>query len=104
MGARMHTKLSMNIIKAHNLACPIDGKPIVQTDKQFVCENGHTYDIARQGHVNLLPVHFKRSRQPGDNKAMINARQSKGKYTITTTPEFANEMVKTIAKKNRLYL
>lgn len=64
----------MNIIKAHNLACPIDGKPIVQTDKQFVCENGHTYDIARQGYVNLLPVHFKRSRQPGDSKAMINAR------------------------------
>ena len=64
----------MNIIKAHNLACPIDGKPIVQTDKQFVCENGHTYDIARQGYVNLLPVHFKRSRQPGDSKAMIIAR------------------------------
>jgi len=64
----------MNIIKAHNQACPIDGKPIVQTDKQFVCENGHTYDIARQGYVNLLPVHFKRSRQPGDSKAMINAR------------------------------
>ena len=64
----------MNIIKAHNLACPIDGKPLIRTDKQFVCEKGHTYDVARQGYVNLLPVHFKRSRQPGDSKAMIMAR------------------------------
>ena len=70
----MHLNLSMNIIKAHNLACPIDGKPLAQTEKQFVCENGHTYDVARQGYVNLLPVHFKRSRQPGDSKAMIMAR------------------------------
>jgi 23S rRNA (guanine745-N1)-methyltransferase len=74
LGARMLPNSSMNIIKAHNLACPIDGKPFVQTDKQFVCENGHTYDIARQGYVNLLPVHFKRSRHPGDSKAMIVAR------------------------------
>ncbi len=64
----------MNIIKAHNLACPIDGKRLKQTDKQYVCENGHTFDIARQGYVNLLPVQHKRSKQPGDSKAMVLAR------------------------------
>lgn len=64
----------MNIAKAQNLACPIDGKRLKQTDKQFVCENGHTFDIARQGYVNLLPVQHKRSKQPGDNKAMVLAR------------------------------
>ena len=64
----------MNIIKAHNLACPIDGKSLQQTDKQFVCKNGHTYDIARQGYVNLLPVQYKRSKHPGDSKAMVVAR------------------------------
>jgi len=66
--------LLMNIIKAHNLACPIDGKKLEQTDKQFVCESGHSFDIARQGYINLLPVQHKRSKQPGDNKAMVLAR------------------------------
>ncbi len=64
----------MNIIKAHNLACPIDGVKLEQIDKQFICENGHSFDIARQGYVNLLPVQHKRSKQPGDSKAMVLAR------------------------------
>ena len=64
----------MNIIKAPNLACPIDGKKLEQRDRHFFCENGHTFDIARQGYVNLLPVQLKRSKQPGDSKAMVLAR------------------------------
>jgi len=64
----------MNITKSLNLACPIDGHRLVQTDMQFVCKNGHTFDIARQGYVNLLPVQHKRSKQPGDSKAMVLAR------------------------------
>lgn len=64
----------MNIIKAHNLACPIDGNRLKQRDKQFVCNSGHSFDIARQGYVNLLPVQHKRSKQPGDSKAMVLAR------------------------------
>ncbi len=65
----------MNIIKAHNLACPIDGKKLAQRDQQFVCENGHAFDIARQGYVNLLPVQLKRSKQPCDSKTMVLARR-----------------------------
>ena len=64
----------MNIIKAHNLACPIDGMQLEYHDKQLVCENGHAFDIARQGYVNLLPVQYKRTKHPGDSKAMVLAR------------------------------
>ena len=64
----------MNIVKAHNLACPIDGKRLELNEKQLVCRHGHTFDIARQGYVNLLPVQHKRSKQPGDSKEMILAR------------------------------
>lgn len=64
----------MNIIKPHNLACPIDGKPLNPHEKTLTCENGHVFDIARQGYVNLLPVQHKRSKQPGDSKAMVVAR------------------------------
>ena len=64
----------MNIIKAHNLACPIDGKRLEFHEKQLTCENGHAFDVARQGYVNLLPVQHKRSKQPGDSKKMVLAR------------------------------
>ncbi len=64
----------MNIIKTHNLVCPIDSKPLELNEKQLECENGHVFDIARQGYVNLLPVQYKRSKQPGDSKAMVSAR------------------------------
>ena len=64
----------MNIIKAKNLACPIDGQRLEAHEKQLVCGNGHSFDIARQGYVNLLPVQHKRSKQPGDSKEMVVAR------------------------------
>ena len=64
----------MNIIKAHNLACPIDGAQLNHHQKQLICEHGHVFDIARQGYVNLLPVQHKRTKHPGDNKVMVLAR------------------------------
>ena len=64
----------MNIIKAHNLACPMDGVRLERQQNQLVCANGHAFDVARQGYVNLLPVQHKRSKQPGDSKAMVVAR------------------------------
>ena len=64
----------MQIIKAHNLACPIDGLLLDVHEKQLVCENGHVFDIARQRYVNLLPVQHKRSKHPGDSKEMVVAR------------------------------
>ncbi len=59
---------------ADNLACPIDGLHLSRNDRQLICERGHSYDIARQGYVNLLPVQHKRSKNPGDSKAMVLAR------------------------------
>ena len=62
-------------MKAENLACPIDGECLIRDDRQLRCANGHSFDLARQGYVNLLPVQHKRSRHPGDSKAMVAARQ-----------------------------
>jgi 23S rRNA (guanine745-N1)-methyltransferase len=59
---------------ATNLACPLDGLPLVAADRQLRCANGHSFDIARQGYVNLLPVQNKKSRAPGDSPAMVEAR------------------------------
>ncbi|RLA39503.1 MAG: rRNA (guanine-N1)-methyltransferase [Gammaproteobacteria bacterium] len=62
-------------MKAKNLACPIDGERLTLEEKQLRCVNGHSFDLARQGYVNLLPVQHKRSKHPGDSKDMVVARQ-----------------------------
>ena len=35
----------------------------------------HSFDVARQGYVNLLPVQQKKSKAPGDSETSIKARQ-----------------------------
>lgn len=58
-----------------DLICPLDQQPLHRREGSWQCENGHSYDIAKQGYVNLLPVQNKRSKDPGDSKAMIRARR-----------------------------
>ena len=60
---------------AEFLICPLDGLPLSDQGASLVCENGHNFDVAKQGYVNLLPVQHKRSKHPGDSKAMVKARQ-----------------------------
>jgi len=59
-----------------NLSCPIDSDPLIREGRSLKCPNGHTYDLAKTGYVNLLPVQNKRSKDPGDSKEMVAARQS----------------------------
>jgi len=65
---------AMNIIPAHNLACPIDKLELLNKGRHYQCDNGHSFDIAKQGYINLLPVQYKKSKNPGDSKAMVEAR------------------------------
>lgn len=51
--------------------------------KFYRCANNHTYDIAKEGYVNLHLAERKRSRSPGDDVEMIKSRKrflSKGYY------------------------
>jgi 23S rRNA (guanine745-N1)-methyltransferase len=65
----------VRIIPFQKLACPLDGTPLRCEDAAWRCASGHSFDIASQGYTNLLPVQHKRSRDPGDSKAMIAARR-----------------------------
>ena len=58
------------------LRCPICAGFLEQRERAFICEKGHSFDMARQGYVNLLPVQNKHSAQPGDTKAQVNARRA----------------------------
>ncbi|OHZ04937.1 methyltransferase domain-containing protein [Salinicola sp. LHM] len=65
----------MSFIPFSALACPLDGDPLHRQGQTWRCAAGHSFDIARQGYTHLLPVQHKRSRDPGDSKAMVAARQ-----------------------------
>lgn len=55
--------------------CPICKEQLNKTENSYRCENNHSFDIARQGYVNLLPVNKKHSDNPGDSKDMVLSRR-----------------------------
>nr|WP_246859711.1 23S rRNA (guanine(745)-N(1))-methyltransferase [Dickeya oryzae] len=55
--------------------CPLCNQPLYAESDRWSCGRHH-FDRAREGYVNLLPVQFKRSRQPGDSAEMMQARRA----------------------------
>ena len=58
------------------LLCPICGEILDRIEKQYRCGTGHSFDLARQGYVNLLPVQQKRSLNPGDTREQVLGRRA----------------------------
>ncbi len=58
------------------IICPKCKSLLQQSGKMLKCAEGHTYDFSKEGYVNLLLANQKNSNNPGDNKSMINARES----------------------------
>ena len=58
------------------LICPICGEILRRCDNQYRCERNHSFDIARQGHVNLLVVQQKKSLHPGDTREQVLSRRA----------------------------
>lgn len=59
-----------------NLTCPVCKSILQQQGRTLRCENNHSFDAAKQGYWNLLLAHKKRSKDPGDNAEMIQARRA----------------------------
>lgn len=58
------------------LICPICGERLVKGDRVYRCTHAHTFDIARQGYVNLLTVQQKHSLHPGDTREQVLSRRA----------------------------
>lgn len=54
--------------------CPLCGASLAREAHRYVCPNRHSFDVAREGYVNLLPVNQRHSKDPGDDKQMVAAR------------------------------
>ncbi|PLL88324.1 23S rRNA (guanine(745)-N(1))-methyltransferase, partial [Klebsiella michiganensis] len=57
-------------------SCPLCHAPLERRDNSYICPQRHQFDLAKEGYVNLLPVQFKRSRDPGDSAEMMQARRA----------------------------
>jgi len=58
--------------------CPICQAPLLlhQASKGYYCSNKHHFDQAAEGYLNLLPVQHKKSKEPGDSRAMMRSRRN----------------------------
>ena len=58
------------------LICPVCGEILHRGEREYRCPNRHSFDIARQGHVNLLVVQQKHSLNPGDTREQVLSRRT----------------------------
>ena len=58
------------------LRCPNCGNTLEKQEKCYICPKGHSFDIARQGYVNLLTVQQKHSLNPGDTREQVLSRRA----------------------------
>lgn len=56
--------------------CPLCHAPLKIAAKNYRCPQGHQFDMAKEGYVNLMPVQHKRSKDPGDSAEMMLARRA----------------------------
>ncbi len=59
------------------IVCPYCQKPLTDNlNRSYTCEQNHSFDVSKEGYLNLLPIHQKNSKTPGDNEMMIAARRN----------------------------
>lgn len=54
--------------------CPICQSELSPEPNRYSCPNGHSYDRAKSGYVNLLMSQHKKEKRHGDDRAMVQAR------------------------------
>lgn len=70
-----HQLLIQLMPQSPNYQCPICQSAMSQIENSVKCDHNHQFDFAKEGYVNLLPVQFKKSLNPGDDKEMVLARR-----------------------------
>ena len=58
------------------LMCPVCRKALVLAERTWRCASNHSYDVAKQGYVNLHVVQHKHSKNPGDTPESVQARRA----------------------------
>jgi 23S rRNA (guanine745-N1)-methyltransferase len=56
--------------------CPVCRAALTRSARTYDCPSGHSFDIAREGYVNLLAGRGSAVRESGDDRAMVHARRA----------------------------
>lgn len=62
------------------ISCPVCSHLLIKEQNTYKCENNHTFDLAKEGYLNLL---LNAKKTSGDSKEMMAARRdflAKGYY------------------------
>ena len=54
------------------LRCPVCQGPLLQVGRTLRCPKAHSFDLAKEGYANLLPIQKKHAADPGDGKEMVS--------------------------------
>lgn len=57
------------------LKCPVCEKQLRRVETAYLCDNKHSFDIAKQGYVNLLQSQTSKIKVHGDSSEMLQARK-----------------------------
>lgn len=82
------------------LICPVCGEKLIKKERTYICEKSHSFDMAKEGYVNLLTGKHKAGELIGDNRDMARARRTfleKGYYDF-----LADELCKYIKQNDKL--
>ena len=63
-------------VALNHFHCPLCAQPLRSDERTLRCASGHAFDVAREGYVNLLPSHHRRSARAGDSAEMVAARRA----------------------------
>jgi 23S rRNA (guanine745-N1)-methyltransferase len=55
--------------------CPVCGNPLVKNTGRYACVNRHSFDIAKEGYVNLAWPSNRPAGESGDNREMVAGRR-----------------------------
>ncbi len=85
------------------LACPVCGAVLTLEVAVARCANGHAFDRARNGYVNLLLSNKKQSAEPGDSLAMLQSRRAflEAGYYDPMAAAAAAAVVDTLGRQHR---
>ena len=86
------------------LICPLDSQKFYLENNSIKCKNGHTFDISKEGYVNLLLSRKKLPGTLGDTKEMLDSRTEfllSGYYDVLAKEikNFASEFIFSRFKK-----
>ena len=58
------------------IVCPSCQQALERQPRAWRCPAGHSFDVAREGYVNLLLAQQRNSPEPGDSAEMVRARRA----------------------------